>query len=63
MKEKTNEDIQRAEAALAFWKTHDYDHVTGKYYDAKKEGEFVNTREEYAKTHGKDQVKKLPLTV
>jgi hypothetical protein len=34
LKEKTNEDIQRAEAALAFWKTHDYDHVTGKYYDA-----------------------------
>ena len=63
LKEKTNEDIQRAEAALAFWKNHDYDHVTGKYYDAKKEQSFAAEREEKAKIHGKDQVKKLPLTV
>lgn len=63
LKEKTNDDIQRAEAAMAFWKTHDYDHITGKYYDSKKEDQFVETRAEMAKTHGKDQVKKLPLTV
>lgn len=63
LKEKTNEDIQRAEAALAFWKTHDYDHVTGKYYDAKKEVEFVLERDKMAQVHGRDQVKKLPLTV
>ena len=63
MKETTNDDIQRAEAAMAFWKTHNYDHITGKYYDNVKEKEFVEKREEMAKTHGKDQVKKLPLTV
>lgn len=63
LKEKTNEDIQRAEAALAFWKTHDYNHLEGKYYDAKKEDEFMTTLQEKAKTHGKDQVKKLPLSV
>lgn len=63
LKEQTNVDIQRAEAALAFWKTHDYDHVTGKYYDAKKEGEFIVKRAEEAKVHGKDEVKKLPLSV
>lgn len=63
LKEKTNEDIQRAEAAIAFWKTHDYDHVTGKYYDAKKETNFEIEREAKALVHGKDQVKKLPLTV
>lgn len=63
LKEKTNVDIQRAEAALAFWKTHDYDHVTGKFYDVSKEQSFAAQREEKAKVHGKDQVKKLPLTV
>jgi hypothetical protein len=39
---------------MAFWKTHDYDHVTGKYYDNKKEEQFVENRAEMAKTHGKD---------
>lgn len=63
LKEKTNEDIQRAEAALAFWKTHDYNILEGQYYDAKKENNFMTTQQEKAKTHGKDQVKKLPLTV
>lgn len=48
LKEKTNEDIQRAEAAIAFWKTHDYDHLTGKYYDERKEKEFTKEREAQA---------------
>jgi hypothetical protein len=62
-KERANEDIQRAEAAIAFWKTHDYDHVTGKYYDRQKEATFVEDRAAEAKVHGKDEVKKLPLSV
>jgi hypothetical protein len=37
--------------------------VTGKYYDAKKETNFGIEREAKALVHGKDQVKKLPLTV
>jgi hypothetical protein len=62
-KERANEDIQRAEAAIAFWKTHNYDHVTGKYYDKEKEQNFVQERAAEAQVHGKDQVKKLPLSV
>lgn len=54
LKEKTNDDVQRAEAAQAFWKTHDYDHITGKYYDKKKEQEFLKKREDEANLHGKD---------
>ena len=63
LKERTNEDIQRAEAAIAFWKNHDYDFVVGKYYDPKKQAQFVQDRADEAQIHGKDEVKKLPLSV
>ena len=58
-----DEKILRAEAAQKFWKTHDYDIVTAKFYEDQKEAEFQKKREEDAKIHGQDQVKKLPLTV
>ena len=63
LKEQTNDDIQRAEAARAYWKQHDYDLIRGSFYDQEKETTFVKARDDEAKIHGKDQVKKLPLTV
>ena len=62
-KEKANNDIMRLEAAKAYWNTHDFDAVNGEYFDKEKEEEFVKTRADVAKEHGKDQVKKLPQTV
>ena len=62
-KEKANIDIQRLEAAKAYWETHDYDLVNASYFDKDKEDEFTKSRAEKALVHGKDQVKKLPQTV
>ena len=53
----------RAEAAQRFWKTHEFDIINGKFYEDDKESKFVKKRDEEAKIHGHDQVKKLPLTV
>lgn len=55
--------MQRAEAAKKYWKTHDFDPVNCRFYDEKKEEKFCNERAEMAKTHGQDEVKKLPITV
>lgn len=53
----------RAEAATKYWKTHSFDPVNCKYYNDDKEADFVLKRDEYAKIHGQDEVKKLPFTV
>ena len=58
-----DEQILRAEAAQRFWKTHEFDIINGKYYENDKEEKFVQKRDDEAKIHGQDQVKKLPLTV
>ena len=58
-----DEQIHKAEAALRYWKTHDFDPVNCNYYDQEKEKTFLSKREEEAKIHGRDQVKKLPITV
>ena len=58
-----DEQILKAEAAQRYWKTHTFDPINCNYYDQDKEQEFLKKREEYAKIHGKDQVKKLPVTV
>lgn len=49
-----DEKILRAEAAQKYWKTHDYDIVTAKFYEDEKEAEFQRKRDEYAKIHGQD---------
>jgi len=58
-----NDDIMRTEAAKVFWKTRDFDPVTGSFVDEDKEKKFVDERAAKAQVHGKDQVKKLPATV
>eukprot|EP00347_Sterkiella_histriomuscorum_P023036 403336202 len=60
---KTDQEIQRAEAAYKYWQTHQFDPVNCEYYDPNKEKEFVQTKEANMKEHGKDQVKKLPISV
>lgn len=62
-KVSADEQILRAEAAQKFWKTHDMDIVNCKYYDDDKEVKYLDTKQEEMKIHGKDQVKKLPITV
>ena len=56
-------EILRNEAAKEFWRTREYDPVRAQYYDGEKETTFCKDRDEKAKTHGKDQVKKLPASV
>jgi hypothetical protein len=63
LKVATNDDIMRNEAAKRYWKTHDFDHIQGKYCDDDKETTFRKERESEAKIHGKDYCKKLPITV
>jgi len=58
-----DEKVLRAEAAKKYWKTHDFDALNCQYYDSEKEKQFLEKRTEEAKTHGLDQVKKLPITV
>ena len=58
-----DDQITKAESAQRYWKTHDFDPINCNYYDQEKEQEFLQQRDEYAKIHGKDQVKKLPITV
>ena len=53
----------RAEAAKKYWKTHKFDIVNCRFYDEKKQQEFEKERAEYAKIHGRDEVKKLPISV
>ena len=53
----------RAEAAKTFWKTRDFDPIASTFVDVDKEKQFVVDRAEKEKIHGKDQVKKLPLSV
>ena len=53
----------KAEAAQRYWKTHNFDPVNCNFYDQDKENDYLKEREQYAKIHGKDQVKKLPITV
>ena len=60
---KVDQEIQRAEAAFRYWKTHQFDPVTCSMYDPKVEEQFSKTRHDEAIIHGKDQVKKLPLSV
>ena len=62
-KEKTNKEIALQEAAKKYWAFRDFDPVQGQFYDEKKEDEFRKDRDEKAKIHGKDEVKKLPMTV
>ena len=58
-----DEMILRAEAAQRYWKTHDFDPVRGEFCDGSKEVTFKGERDAYAKIHGQDEVKKLPLSV
>lgn len=62
-KAKTNLEIQKNEAAQAYWKTHNYDLMEGKFCDDDKEKKFREDRDAEAKIHGLNEVKKLPLTV
>jgi len=62
-KTQLNDDIYRAEAAQKFWKTRDYNPLSIEYYDKEKETTFQKERDEAALSHGKDFVKRLPVSV
>jgi len=40
-KSNTDKLIEKHELAEKYWKTHVYDHVTGQFYDPKKEEEYL----------------------
>lgn len=54
-KVKTDQEIQKVEAAINYWKTHDFNPVTSNYYDPEKEEHFVQDREVKQKWHGRDK--------
>lgn len=62
-KVKTNEMIQKAESAQAYWKKNKFDLLEGKFCDVDKEKKFLEDRDAEALIHGKEEVKKLPITV
>lgn len=62
-KTQLNDDIYRAEAAQKFWKTREFDPVKVEYYAKDKEEFFQKERDEKAKSHGKDFIKRLPVSV
>lgn len=59
-KEEVDKEIERMNAAKKYWKTHDFNPVNIELYDPDKEKEFLETRNEEQKNHGKDWVQKLP---
>jgi len=71
-KTKTDKMIEKCELAEKYWKTHNYDPVSGQFYDPIKEEEFLvycslfncdRKRDTEAKVHGKNEVYKLPISV
>lgn len=62
-KMQVNEDILRTEAAKTYWKTREFDPISVKYVDQDAETNYQTEQAAKAKIHGKDQVKKLPITV
>ena len=50
----------RDEAARKFWKSHDFNLVTCKFYDKEKEKRYRLERRALDKTHGSDRLEKLP---
>ena len=63
MKSMINHDISKAESSKKYWAKNDYDILQGKFCDQAKETDFVSKRDDEAKVHGKNEVKKLPITV
>lgn len=59
----TDEKVLRAEAAKKYWKTHSFDIVNCRFYEDDKEQAYLAQKQLDAKTHGQDQVKKLPISV
>lgn len=57
---RSEEDQEKKYVMGKYWKTHDYDPVFGKFYDAEKERKYQQERAEQEKVHGKDYDKKLP---
>ena len=50
-------------AATRFWQTHDFNPVSCKFYDGKKEELFKEAREVFEKSHGAVQRRRLPPKV
>eukprot|EP01022_Parablepharisma_sp_SALTPOND_P028487 TRINITY_DN71043_c0_g1_i1.p3 TRINITY_DN71043_c0_g1~~TRINITY_DN71043_c0_g1_i1.p3 ORF type:complete len:493 (+),score=56.06 TRINITY_DN71043_c0_g1_i1:140-1618(+) len=73
-KSNTDKLIEKYELAEKYWKTHVYDPVSGQFYDPNKEEEFLKLvqpynhtlyrkQQEESKTHGQNEVYKLPISV
>ena len=57
-KTKTDQEIQKVESAINYWKTHDFNPVAASFYDPEKEKDFVEQRAVDQKNHGR--AKKRP---
>lgn len=53
----------REQAAERYRRTHGYNLIAGKYYDDKKEEEFLRTREELETLQGRAQHHRLPPSI
>ena len=59
-KADADKEIYKQNAAREYWKTHDFDPVKCNFVDEEKEEKFLNEAKEKAKTHGLDQIERLP---
>jgi len=60
--QRTRQELEGEAQRLSekYWKTHGYNPVYGKFYDAQKEEEFQQQQAMREKEHGKDAEKALP---
>lgn len=56
-------DYLRNKAEEKYRRTHDYDPISGKYYDEKKEKNFVRSRETLRALQGRAQQHRLPPSI
>ena len=62
-KSGVNEKAFKLEAASKYWRTHNFNPLTGKYFDDEKEKTYQLAMKEKEKIHGAKQTLKLPKRV
>uniref|UniRef100_A0A7S2B3B7 Uncharacterized protein n=1 Tax=Octactis speculum TaxID=3111310 RepID=A0A7S2B3B7_9STRA len=62
---RDKEDLEklRFDAQVAYWQTHDYDPIVGKYLEKNKEEEFQRQRKAVEKVAGSSKMARLPPSV
>lgn len=62
-KQEADTDAVKKELDERYKKTHDFNHLTCKFYDEMKQEDYIKEREKRQKEHGKDYLNRLPPTL